>query len=88
MVSKDQKAEIVKNFGGKATNTGDTSVQIAIITSEIKSLEQHFAQNPKDLHSKRGFIAKIEKRKRLLKYLKKIDFDKYQDTINRLKIRK
>ncbi len=88
MVSKEQKAEIIKQFGGNVINTGATSVQIAILTSEIESLKEHFKQNPKDLHSNRGFIAKIEKRKRLLKYLKKTDFDKYQDTIAKLNLRK
>lgn len=88
MVSKEQKAEIVKQFGGDATNTGATAVQIAILTYEIESLKTHFEANKKDLHSRRGFIAKIEKRKRLLKYLKKINFEKYQSTITRLNIRK
>lgn len=88
MVSKEQKAEIVKQFGGDVANTGATPVQIAILTLEIESLKEHFQKNPKDLHSNRGFIAKIEKRKRLLKYLKKINFNQYQDTITRLKLRK
>lgn len=88
MVSKEQKAEIVKQFGGDANNTGATAVQIAILTYEIESLKHHFEVNKKDLHSRRGFIAKIEKRKRLLKYLKKINFEKYQNTITKLNIRK
>lgn len=88
MVSKEQKAEIVKQFGGDVVNTGATSVQVAILTLEIESLKDHFKRNPKDLHSNRGFIAKIEKRKRLLKYLKKVNFNQYQDTIAKLNIRK
>ena len=88
MITKEQKLKIIKEFGGSQTNTGDTSVQIAILTHEINDLSKHFEKNKKDLHSKRGFISKIEKRKRLLTYLKFKNFDKYKQTIKKLKLRK
>lgn len=88
MISKEQKAELAKTFGGNEKNTGDTAVQIAILTAEIESLKIHFETNKKDRHSKRGFIAKIELRKKLLTFLKREDFKKYQETIKALGLRK
>lgn len=88
MITKEQKIQIIKDFGGNENNTGDTSVQIAILTAEINDLSEHFQTNKKDLHSKRGFIAKIEKRKKLLTYLKNDNFDKYKQTIEKLGLRK
>ena len=88
MITKEQKLKIIKEFGKTEKNTGDTSVQIAILTHEINDLSKHFEKNKKDLHSKRGFISKIEKRKRLLTYLKAKNFDKYKQTIKKLKLRK
>lgn len=88
MITKEKKLELVKQFGGSEKNTGDTAVQIAILTYEINELTEHFATNKKDLHSKRGFIAKIEKRKKLISYLKSEDFKRYQETISALGLRK
>ncbi|MDI4567905.1 MAG: 30S ribosomal protein S15 [Mycoplasma sp.] len=88
MINKELKKELIQKFGGNEKNTGDISAQIAILTSDIESLKEHFKNNPKDKHSFRGFIAKIEKRKTLLNYLRKNDLNKYQDTIQKLNIRK
>lgn len=88
MITKEKKLELVKQFGGNEKNTGDTAVQIAILTFEIAELTKHFETNKKDLHSKRGFIAKIEKRKKLISYLKSEDFNRYQETIKALGLRK
>ena len=88
MITKEQKAKLVKEFGSSDKDTGATTVQIAILTHEINELSEHFKTNKKDLHSKRGFIAKIEKRKKLLSYLKSTDFNKYQETIKALGLRK
>jgi len=88
MVTKEQKIKIAKEFGGSEKNTGDTAVQIAILTAEIEDLKPHFAANKKDKHSMRGFIAKIEKRKKLISYLKNTDFARYQKTIKALGLRK
>ena len=88
MITKETKSKLAKEFGGSEKNTGDTSVQIAILTNEIESLKKHFETNKKDNHSKRGFLAKIENRKKLLSYLKSTNFEKYQDTIKKLGLRK
>ncbi|MFV8477164.1 30S ribosomal protein S15 [Mycoplasma sp. Z355B] len=88
MVSKERKAELVKQFGKNAKDTGNTAVQIAILTEDIELLKPHFLNNPKDNHSRRGFLAKISQRKVLLKHLKENDFDEYSKVIESLNIRK
>ena len=88
MLTKDQKQKIAKEFGKSEKNTGDAAVQVAILTSEIELLKTHFEKNKKDIHSKRGFLAKIELRKKVLTYLRKTDFARYEDTIKKLKLRK
>ncbi|MFV8418026.1 MULTISPECIES: 30S ribosomal protein S15 [Mycoplasma] len=88
MVSKERKAELVKQFGKNAKDTGNTAVQIAILTEDIELLKPHFLNNPKDNHSRRGFLAKISQRKVLLKHLKENDFDEYSKVIEALNIRK
>ena len=87
-VSKEQKAARVKEFAKDAKNTGDTSVQIAILTDEINNLTEHLKFNKHDYHSKRGLFLKIGKRRSLLDYLKKNDVVKYRDVIKKLNIRK
>lgn len=88
MISKQQKAKLALEFGGSEKNTGLTEVQIAILTAEIEDLKPHFQANKKDIHSMRGFMAKIERRKALLNYLKNKDYDKYSVLIAKLGIRK
>ena len=88
MITKEQKQKIVVEFGGSEENTGLTEVQVAILTAEIEDLKPHFKTNKKDNHSMRGFIAKIEKRKSLLNYLKNKNFDKYKVLIKKLGLRK
>ncbi|MCN0158163.1 30S ribosomal protein S15 [Mesomycoplasma ovipneumoniae] len=88
MISKAKKQELILKFGKNAKNTGDTAVQIAILTEDIEKLKVHFENNKKDKHSMRGFIAKVNKRKKLLSYLKQKSFETYKETIEALNIRK
>lgn len=88
MVSREQKKELVLKFGGSEKNSGASAVQIAILTYEIESLKEHFKVNKKDKHSMRGFMGKVNKRKKLLAYLRDTQFEKYQETIKALGIRK
>ncbi|AJR12455.1 30S ribosomal protein S15 [Mesomycoplasma dispar] len=88
MISKARKSELILKFGKSPKNTGDTSVQIALLTEDIERLKVHFAKNKKDNHSMRGFIAKVNKRKKLLNYLRTKNFDSYKETIEALNIRK
>lgn len=87
-LTKEQKAEIVRKFGGSEKNTGLTEVQIAILTARINELTGHFDANKKDNHSRRGLLKMVGKRRRLLNYLMKKDIDRYRKLINELNIRK
>lgn len=88
MVDSKRKQEIIKEFGKSSKDSGSVEVQIAILTEDIENLKPHFQKNPKDLHSKRGFIAKIEQRKKYLEYLKQNNYDSYAALIKKLNIRK
>ncbi|QBF34650.1 30S ribosomal protein S15 [Mycoplasmopsis phocirhinis] len=88
MITKEQKAQLVAKYGKNAKDTGNSFVQIAILTAEIEDLKQHFANNPKDNHSRRGFLAKIAKRRVLLANLKADNFDLYSKALTELNLRK
>lgn len=87
-VSKEQKQEIINKFGASSTDTGSVEVQIAILTADIEILKPHFEKNKKDNHSKRGFIAKIERRKKYLAHLRSNNFESYAKLIAELGLRK
>ncbi|PAF55473.1 30S ribosomal protein S15 [Mycoplasmopsis agassizii] len=88
MKDKAKTSQLVKEFGGSEKNTGAIEVQIAILTDDIERLKLHFQENKKDRHSKRGFLAKIEQRKKLLSYLQKTNYQSYLSLIAKLGIRK
>jgi len=87
-ITKDIKAKIVKDFGGKKWDTGSTEVQIAILTSKIENLKDHLLIHKKDNHSRRGILLMVAKRRKLLSYLKNKDIEKYNDVIDKLNLRK
>lgn len=80
--------ELVNKFGSTPFDTGATAVQIALQTQRIESLKAHFQTHKKDLHSKRGFVQLIQKRKALLKYLKRKHQDEYEKLLVTLNLRK
>ena len=88
MLSVEKKAEIVKDFGRGANDTGSPEVQIALLTFNINALQEHFAVNKKDHHSRRGLLQMVNKRRKLLTYLKSKDLGRYQDLIDRLSLRR
>ncbi|WP_029608876.1 30S ribosomal protein S15 [Mycoplasma simbae] len=88
MITKEQKAQLVAKYGKDSKDTGSSFVQIAILTAEIEDLKKHFQNNPKDNHSRRGFMAKISKRRVLLAHLKQENFDLYTKALNELNLRK
>ena len=71
MISKEQKEQIVAQYGRTAGDTGSPEVQIAILTARINDLTDHFKANPKDHHSRRGLLKMVGQRRGLLAYLKK-----------------
>ncbi len=83
-----RKKEIFKEFGGSETNTGSIEAQVALLTEEIKNLNQHLFNNKKDQTSRRALLTKVGKRKRFLKYLMKKDIVGYRALIEKLGIRK
>ena len=86
-IAKETKQDLITKFSIKKNDTGSTEVQIAIISERIKNLTAHFKNHNHDNHSKRGLIAMVNKRKKLLSYLLKKDNSKYLEIINKLKIR-
>tara|TARA_B100001750_G_C15021665_1_gene357284 strand:- start:223 stop:492 length:270 start_codon:yes stop_codon:yes gene_type:complete len=80
--------ELAKKFGGDENNVGAVEVQIAILTERISSLESHFKSHKKDNHSRRGLIIMVSKRRKLIKYLMKRDYDGYKKLIDQLGIRR
>ena len=85
---KEHKTEVIDDFKIHAKDTGSPVVQVALLTQKINYLADHCKDHKKDFHSRRGLLMMIGKRRRLLAYLKKTDLQKYQETIEKLKLRK
>ena len=83
----EEKENIVSKFGENKTDTGSAVVQIALLTGRIRQLTTHVTKHKKDNHSRRGLVMLVGKRKRLMKYLRKTDMEKYENVVNELKIR-
>ena len=88
MVTKEQKEQIIAEYGRTAGDTGSPEVQIAILTARINDLTDHFKANPKDHHSRRGLLMMVGQRKGLLNYIKANDIVKYRELIAALGLRK
>jgi small subunit ribosomal protein S15 len=82
------KAEIIKEFGAKENDTGSSEVQIALLTARVKHLTEHLRSNRKDFHSRRGLIAMTARRRKLLDYLKRTDFNRYTAILEKLGLRR
>ena len=87
-LTKEEKLNIVKEFGKDEKDTGSIEVQIAILTKEINDLTAHLKEHTHDYHSKRGLLMKVGQRKSKLNYLMKNDIAKYREVINKLGLRK
>lgn len=87
-ITTERKAELMKEFGAGATDTGSPEIQVAILTERIVNLTEHFKTHKKDLHSRRGLLAMVSRRRRLLDYVQKKDQARYQSLIKRLGLRK
>jgi small subunit ribosomal protein S15 len=85
---KAQKAEIVSKHAKSATDTGSPEVQVALLTSRILHLTEHFKVNAKDHHGRRGLIKLVSQRLKMLTYLKKKDASRYSALISSLGLRK
>ncbi|RLD16836.1 MAG: 30S ribosomal protein S15 [Caldiserica bacterium] len=81
------KTEVIKKFQKHPQDTGSCEVQIAILTERIRNLTDHLKVHKKDVHSRYGLIKMVSRRKRLLKYLKKVEPEKYKKIIAELGLR-
>lgn len=84
----ERKKEIIAKFGRGDADTGSPEVQIALITERIQTLQEHFKTHKQDHHSRRGLLKLVGSRRRLLKYLRKTDVQRYRETIQALGLRK
>lgn len=87
-LSRDGKTELIATYRTHASDTGSPEVQIALLTRRIEHLTDHFKAHAKDHHSRQGLLRMIGKRRRLLKYLREKDVERYQQIIARLGLRK
>lgn len=86
--SAPQKAQIVKEYQRKQSDTGSPEVQIALLSSRITELTEHFKTHVKDHHSRRGLLRMVSRRRKLLDYLKQSNIETYRKLIDRLGLRK
>ena len=87
-LTKEQKSAIVLEFGKDAKNTGSTEVQIALLTAEIKQLNDHLAYHIHDFSSRRGLLTKVGQRRSLLNYLREKDITRYRALVEKLGLRR
>ena len=87
-LSAEKKNEIVNEYKRDEGDTGSPEVQVALLTHNINSLQEHFSDHKKDHHSRRGLIRMVNRRRKLLDYLKNKDADRYADLIKRLSLRR
>ena len=88
MITKEQKAELIKQYGKNEHDSGSAEVQVAILTARIKELTEHLKVHKKDNHSRRGLLKMVGQRRNLLNYLMRVDIERYRSLIERLGIRK
>ena len=87
-ITAEKKSELIKEHGRAEGDTGSPEVQVAILTSRILTLTDHFKTHAKDNHSRRGLLTMVNKRRSLLDYLKREDVQRYANLIAKLGLRK
>lgn len=87
-ITREARAKLITDYKRNESDSGSPEVQVALLTSRINDLTDHFRQHTKDHASRRGLLKMVSNRRRLLDYLKKIDPQRYLDLIKRLDIRK
>lgn len=86
-LTAEQKSVIVEQYQQKEGDTGSTEVQIALLTTRIIKLTEHFKEHSHDHHSRRGLLKIVSRRRKLLTYLRKKDIEKFRDIAKRLNLR-
>ena len=87
-LSSEAKSTIVKDYGRNEADTGSPEVQVALLSARISELTAHFGTHNKDHHSRQGLLKMVNKRRKLLDYLKSRDPDRYRELIGRLGLRR
>jgi small subunit ribosomal protein S15 len=87
-ITSEDKQDLIAKFQRDSKDTGSPEVQISILTTRIKNLTEHFKVNKKDNHSRRGLLGLVSRRRKLLQYLKKENFQTYQKMLKELGLRK
>lgn len=87
-ITAERKQEVIKEHGRGKDDTGSPEVQVAILTTRIQTLTDHFKAHAKDNHSRRGLLMMVNKRRSLLDYLRREDEQRYTDLIAKLGLRK
>jgi small subunit ribosomal protein S15 len=87
-ITAERKQEVIKEHGRGKDDTGSPEVQVAILTSRIQTLTEHFKTHAKDNHSRRGLLMMVNKRRSLLDFLRREDETRYTDLIAKLGLRK
>lgn len=87
-LEKQQIEEVIKKFAVHTKDTGSPEVQIALLSTRINSLTEHFKVHKKDQHSRRGLLMMVSQRRKLLTYLQREDLTRYQTIIQKIGIRK
>jgi ribosomal protein S15, bacterial/organelle len=87
-ITKERKNEIIKQFARQEGDTGSPEVQIAVLTEEINTLNEHIREHKKDHHSYRGLMKKVGHRRNLLAYLRNKDVARYRELIKALGLRR
>ena len=88
MLTKEKKAEIMKEFATCENDTGSPEVQVAVLTYRINDLNEHLKTHIHDNHSRRGLLKMVGQRRNMLAYLKSKDIERYRSLIARLNLRK
>ena len=88
MITKEKKAEAIAKLARDKKDVGSPEVQVAILTERILEVTEHVKQNKHDFMARRGLMQMVGKRKRLLKYLERTDFEAYKATVAKLGLRK
>ncbi len=88
MLDQDTKQRLTEEYKIHENDTGSTEVQVAVLTERIRQVTDHLRTHRKDVHSRRGLVGMVSKRRRLLNYLSKEDVNRYQTLISRLGLRR
>lgn len=87
-LTKEDKAQIVLEYGTNEKNTGSIETQVALLTTRITDLTGHFKTHKKDTNSRRGLLKVVGQRRKLLKYLQRTNLEGYRALVEKLQIRK